>query len=125
MKIQLPNGQKQILDPNLPIEAKVDLTLQLTEEWRDSIERNWTSESIIYFLDGLSNYLNWHKEEEEDVKHEGDRLLSPIKNRQDKYVFSIKRIEQMNGKRKSLSIPFSCLPMSKRELLGLEVRMDD
>lgn len=109
MKIQLPNGERLVLDNNLGIEQKKELAWQMTMEWDDAICSNWESEAIIFFLDGLANYLTWHKEEDE-------------KNKQDKEVLSIKRIEQMTGKRKAMSIPFSSLTAIKRELLGLEVQ---
>src|SRR5690606_35735028 len=107
MKIQLPNGERITLPSDLSIEEKMELSLKLTEEWKEAIHRNWHSETIIFFLDGLSNYINWHKDEED-------------KYSQDEFVLSIKRVEQMSGKRKAMSIPFSSLPTLKRELLGLE-----
>lgn len=63
MKIKLPNGQKTILDDSLTIEEKKEVVFRMTEEWDSLIIENWGSTTIIYFLDSLSNYLNWHKEQ--------------------------------------------------------------
>lgn len=109
MKIQLPNGKKINLNEDLTIEDKMILVLELTEEWSLVIndKKNWESNSVRFFIDGLANYLVWHKEEEE-------------KNKQDKEVLSIKKVEQMVGKRKGNSTPFSSLSVTQRENLGLD-----
>lgn len=109
MKIQLPNGERLTLSNDLSIEEKMHLVEEMIARWDESIQKNWNSESIIYFLDGLANYIVWHKEDEQ-------------KNKQDKIVLSVKRVSQMKGKRKSMSLPFSSLPILERELLGLEVQ---
>lgn len=111
MKIQLPNGERITLPGDLQIKEKIELVQEMVAEWDELICKNWESDTIVFFLDGLANYLVWHKEEEK-------------KNKQDKYVFSIKKVEQMSGKRKALSIPFSSLPKQERELLGLEEYKD-
>lgn len=107
MKIQLPNGEKLTLEENLPLEQKVELVERLTNEHHPVLVKNWNSNTVRFFLDGLANYLVWHKEEED-------------KNQQDKEVLSIKKVEQMEGKRKANSIPFSGLSVMNKELLGLD-----
>lgn len=107
MKIQLPNGEKLTLDENLPLEQKVKLVEDLTAEHNPVLIKNWQSNSVRFFLDGLGNYLVWHKEAED-------------KNQQDKEVLSIKKVEQMEGKRKANSVPFSSLATVHKELLGLD-----
>lgn len=107
MKIQLPNGQKDDLNENITIEEKKQVVEELTERWMPTILQNWDSNSVRFFLDGLSNYLVWHKEEDQ-------------KNKQDKDVLSIKRIEEMEGKRKAKNIPFSCLSKTQKEAFGLD-----
>lgn len=107
MKIQLPNGNRLTLDEHITLDEKKQIVEDLTEEWLPTIKSNWHSNSIIFFLDGLANYLVWHKEEEE-------------KNKQDKDVLSIKRIEEMEGKRKAKSIPFTSLSKTQKESFGLE-----
>lgn len=107
MKIQLPNGEKLTLDENIKLTQKVQLVESLTTEWHPILLENWDSNSVRFFLDGLANYLVWHKEEEE-------------KNKQDKEVLSIKKVEQMEGKRKANSLPFSSLSTIHKELLGLD-----
>lgn len=85
--------------------AKVN---ELIAEWhhilRDS-RISWNNSKL--FLDCLANYLVWHKEEEK-------------KNKVDKEVLSVKKVEQMAGKRKSNSLPFSSLSKTKKEQLGLD-----
>lgn len=109
MKVQLPDGKRINLNEDLSIEEKLIVVLELTTEWSSTIDdkKNWDSNSTRFFLDGLANYLVWHKEDEE-------------KNKQDKEVLSIKKVEQMVGKRKGNSVPFSSLSVTQRENLGLD-----
>lgn len=110
VRIQLPNGERIYLDENLDIEERFEIVYKLLEDWEDLIETNWNNTNIIFFLDGLSNYLVWHKEEED-------------KGSEDKYIMSIKKVEQMIGRRKASSVPFSSLPISDRErIIGEERR---
>jgi hypothetical protein len=104
MKMQLPNGNKINLDENISLEEKKQVVRELTEEWMPIILLNWESNGVKFFLDNLANYLVWHKEEEE-------------KNTQDKEVLSVRRIEEMSGKRKSKSIPFTSLSKPQKETL--------
>jgi len=108
MKIQLPNGQDYILGDNLTIEEKLDITFQLTNEWMAVIENNWNSDDVRYFLDGLSNYLVWHKEPEDD--------------REDKLVMSRNKTNRLH--KGSKDIPFSCLSESDKELIFGEKGME-
>jgi hypothetical protein len=106
MKMQLPNGAKITLDENISLEEKKQIVKDLTEEFEPIVRLNWHSNNVKFFLDNLANYLVWHKEEEE-------------KNYQDKDVLSVKRIEEMSGKRKGKTIPFSSLSKPQKEsLLG-------
>lgn len=110
MKIQLPNGQDYILDENLTIEEKLAVTFQLTEEWMTVIETNWkNSDDVRYFLDGLANYLVWHKEPE-------------VSDYEDKEVMSRNKTNKLYRGRKD--IPFSCLSESDRELIFGEKGME-
>lgn len=107
VKIQLPNGDKITLDNNKTLEEKQAIVDELTTEWAEQIQSNWDSNSIRFFLDNLANYLVWHKELEDVGK-------------EDKDVMSIKKVEEMSGKRKSKSIPFTSLSKPQRESLGFE-----
>lgn len=109
VKVQLPDGERINLNEDLTIEEKLSIVFELTKQWRHITDdkKNKNSNSVIFFLDGLANYLVWHKEEEE-------------KNKQDKEVLSIKKVEQMVGKRKGNSVPFSSLSVTQRENLGLD-----
>lgn len=107
MKIQLPNGNRLTLDENITIDEKRQIVEDLTEEWMPTILKNWDSLSIRFFLDNLANYLVWHKEEDS-------------KNKQDKEVLSIKRIEEMKGKRQARSIPFTSLSKTQKEAFGMD-----
>ena len=104
MKIQLPNGQKRILDENISLESKKEIVDELIEEFGHFIIGNWKSDSIKFFLDNLGNYLVWHKEDED-------------KNKEDKDVLSVRKIEQMEGKRKANSTPFSSLSKRNKDKL--------
>jgi predicted NUDIX family phosphoesterase len=104
MKMQLPNGAKINLDENITLEEKKQVVKDLTEEFEPIIRLNWNSNNVKFFLDNLANYLVWHKEDEE-------------KNMQDKEILSVRRIEEMSGKRKSKSIPFTSLSQQQKEVL--------
>lgn len=78
MKIQLPNREKIILEDNLSLEDKMKLVLSLVNEWRDVCLENWSSNAVKYFLDSLSSYLLWHKNnDDKDKKNNG--ILSRYK----------------------------------------------
>lgn len=107
MRIQLPNGEKTTLDGNVGLDKKIEIVNELCSEWSEEIEQNWDSLTIRFFLDNLANYLVWHKEEED-------------KGNEDKEVLSVRKVEEMSGKRKSRSIPFTSLSKPQRESLGFE-----
>jgi IS30 family transposase len=110
MKIQLPNGSRLTLNENITLDEKQQVVEDLTEQWMPTIISNWDSQSVRFFLDNLANYLVWHKEEDS-------------KNKQDKEVLSIKRIEEMEGKRQARSIPFTSLSKTQKEAFGLDGEM--
>lgn len=107
MKIQLPDGKGKYLDNNISLEDKLNIVEELIEEWNHAIRLNWESNSVRFFLNGLANYLVWHKETED-------------KGKEDKLVLSMRKIEEMIGERKSRSIPFTYLSKSQKERIGLE-----
>ncbi|UGO51096.1 hypothetical protein PQE70_gp262 [Bacillus phage vB_BanS_Nate] len=102
MKIQLPDGKQKTLDENITLEEKKKIVEELTEKWRPICRLNWYSDTIKYFLDSLSNYLVWHKEEEE-------------KQAEDKEVLSRNKTNRLHRGRKD--VPFSCLSEKDKELL--------
>lgn len=112
VKLQLPNGSKVTLDEDISLDEKKKIVEELIELWMPTIESNWYSNSIKFFLDNLGNYLVWHKE-------------ADIKNKQDKEILSVKKIEQMEGKRRANSIPFSSLSNKNKEILGFSERGAD
>lgn len=93
MKIQLPNGVKYNLNEELTLEDKIKKVEEITEEWMPIIKDNWFSDSTKFFLDSLSNYLVWHREEEDA--------------REDKEVMSRNKTNRLIRGRKD--IPFSSL----------------
>lgn len=109
MRIKLPNGEKTTLDEHISIEEKIEIVNNLLDEWLSTLIMSWHSDTTKFFLDNLANYLVWHKERE-DVGY------------QDKEVLSVKRIEEMSGKRKGKSTPFTSLSKPQRELLFGDVR---
>jgi hypothetical protein len=112
VKIQLPDGNKVTLDEKITIIEKLKVVEDLAELWMPIIRRNWDSNTARFFIDGLANYLVWHKEIEDAGK-------------EDKDVLSIKKVEQMVGKRQSPSIPFTSLSNQQKELLFGEVLNND
>lgn len=105
MKIQLPNGEKVELKNGISLEEKVEVVKELTAEWQDEIERGWGSNAIKFFLDSLTNYLVWHKEEED-------------KGKEDKYIMSKKKLDKLSNHRKdSKTTNFSSLNSKDREIL--------
>ena len=110
VKIQLPNGQQHRLDEGLSLKEKIAVVTELTEEWMPVIINNWQNDSVKYFLDSLSNYLNWHKEPSE-VGKEGKEVLSR------------KKIEKLvRFKKTSKTINFTDLPSLNKEILLGEPR---
>jgi len=107
MKIQLPNGQRHELDDGISLDNKIKVVEDLTEEWMDTITRNWDSNSVRFFLDSLANYLCWHKENLDDKS-------------EDKEVMSKNKTNRLHRGRKD--IPFSSLNSQYREMLFGEVR---
>lgn len=101
MKIQLPNGQQHTLDDNITLDEKLQVVEDLTEEFMPLIKLNWHSNSVKFFLDSLSNYLVWHKEEGE--------------SNHDKEVMSKNKTNRLIRGRKD--IPFSNLSKSDSEKL--------
>lgn len=102
--IELPDGERIYLDKNISLEDKRIVVEKLVDEWKDEIESNWDGNSIRFFLDGLANYLVWHKEEDK-------------KGLEDKDVLSITKIEEMIGRRKGKSVPFTSLSTPQKEIL--------
>jgi hypothetical protein len=86
MKIQLPDGQRHILDECISLEEKLQVVEELTETWMPTLLLNWDSNSVKFFLDSLTNYLVWHKE--------------PNESRHDKEVMSKNKTNRMLRGRK-------------------------
>jgi hypothetical protein len=105
VKIQLPDGQQHTLDENLALEEKVKIVNELCNRWMPTIQRNWHSNSIKFFLDSLANYLVWHKEPEE-------------KGLEDKEILSRKKLEKLSKfKKTSKTINFTDLSSYDSERL--------
>lgn len=105
MKIQLPDGKQKTLDENITLEEKKKIVEELTEKWMYVLRLNWYSNSVKYFLDSLSNYLVWHKEEDQ-------------KGTEDKDILSRKKLEKMSKMKKtSKQVNFSDLSKEQSELL--------
>lgn len=105
MKIQLPDGKPHNLEDNIAINEKLRIVDELTNEWLDVIIQNWHSNSVKYFLDSLTNYIVWHKDEDE-------------KGREDKEVLSRTKLEQMNKfKKRGKTVNFTDLTSDQKELL--------
>jgi hypothetical protein len=110
VKIQLPDGRQHTLDENVSLKQKLEVVEDLVNEWMPIIQQNWNSNSIKFFLDSLSNYLVWHKEQEE-------------KGLEDKKVLSRKKLEKMSKfKKTSKTVNFTDLSSKDNERLFGETR---
>lgn len=107
MKIRLPNGKQHILKDDITLEEKVKIVEELTEQWKSEIENCWDSNAVKFFLDSLSNYLVWHKDNE-DI------------NKEDKEVMSRNKTNRLYRGRKD--IPFSSLSKKDKSNLFDEVK---
>lgn len=114
MKIKLPNGTDFELNDNLDINGKLKEVERLVNEWQSEITSNWNGNNVKYFIDSLSNYLVWHKEDREIGK----------RGKEDKDVLSKKKTEKLvRYKKTSKEINFSDLNKEQRYLLfGEEIR---
>lgn len=107
MKIQLPNGKQHVLKDDITLEEKVKVVEELTEQWKSEIENSWDSNAVKFFLDSLSNYLVWHKDNEDA-------------NKEDKEVMSKNKTNRLYRGRKDT--PFSSLSKKDRSNLFGEAR---
>lgn len=81
MIIALPNGEERKLDNDIPLSKKIELCENLIEEFDEYITSSWKNHKVSYFLNGLANYICWHKEEDVDWdKHKG--ILSNSREKQ-------------------------------------------
>lgn len=114
MKVTLPDGSAKVLDTSLNLDDKLKLTFELTEEWNSVIIENWNSKSVKYFLDSLSNFLVWHKEDDEKLKRT-----------ENKYILSRKKTEKLSRyKSTSKQINFSDLNKEDKEVIGINDEND-
>lgn len=105
MMIELPNGNRVELDNEISIDEKLKKVEELILEFEDYISDSWETTKTKFFLNGLSNYLCWHKEE---------------KYTHDKEVLSKRKVRQMETKiYKNNYINFSELGMNDKIILGL------
>lgn len=106
MNIILPNGKKRKIEDGLSKEEKIELVREMTEEFEEEILIGWETLRVKYFLDALSNYLCWHKEEDE-------------KGLEDKDITSKRKEERANGLRKNKIIPFSYVDKASKQKIGI------
>lgn len=131
MKIQLPDGQKKILNESLSLSEKMEVVQTMVDEWDSVLIGNWDSFSVKVFLDSLSNYLVWHKKAKwvgifvlprKCNKYIGYRLANmeqglTLQGREDKYILSRKKMEMLvRYKKTSKTTNFSDLNESQREI---------
>lgn len=62
MKLKCPDGKEIILDDNLDLSEKFQLITNIANMYDLYIKGNWESSSVKFFLNGLSNYIIYHKE---------------------------------------------------------------
>ena len=106
MIIELPNGDRVNLENEKTIEEKIECVEGLIKKFESSIIEGWDSTRIKFFLNGLSNYICWHKEE----KYSHDKeVLSKTKDLQ---------MKKYNPK----NINFEMLNNTDKKLIGLHVK---
>lgn len=103
MIIELPNGNRVELDNDFTIDEKINKVEELIVEFEEHICDGWETTKIKFFLNGLSNYLCWHKEE---------------KYLQDKDILSKTKDLRMK-KYDSKNIVFSSLSKEDKQAIGI------
>ena len=104
MNIRLPNGERTSLPQHESIELRLrEVEVLILEFENFCIDGNFT-QNTIYFLDGLSNYLVWFRENSD--------------NTLDKEVLSKNKLKKMENYDEK-NIPFSSLSKEDRIRLGL------
>ena len=105
MIIELPDGERIDLDNDKTIEDKIKCVDNLICKFESAIVEGWESTRIRFFLNGLSNYICWHKEE----KYSHDKeVLSKTKD------LRMKKYDPKN-------INFDMLKNSDKSIIGLSV----
>lgn len=115
MMLVLPNGEQKILSNDITLEEKLILCEELIAEFDDDIIDSIDSQSTTYFLNGLSNYLCWHKENLGDRDRNNGILSNEIEKRMEK--------KRYHGKSRKDTI-FSDLNMSDEIKIFGEVDMN-
>lgn len=80
--ISLPNGEERELSNTLSLAEKMEICENLVIEFDAYIEESRDSQPVIYFLNGLANYICWHKN---DIS-ERDRDRGILSNEKEKLV---------------------------------------
>jgi hypothetical protein len=111
MNLKLPDGNKIFLDKNLELSEKVELVEKILEIWKDEIHNNWDGNSVRYMLEGMANFLVWHREEDVSETIEDKDIMSRNK---------LNRLK--NG---SKEIPFSNLSKTQTTMIFGEVSYDE
>lgn len=105
MKITLLSGDIIELSNTNEISERIQIVNKIISDNEEMIYRQWSSPSVRYMLEGLSNYLVWCKSEEELNKH-------------DKLVLSKDKIKKINSYDEK-NIPFSALSKTDKTEIGI------
>ena len=105
MNIQLPNGERKVLPNHKNIEERMIEVEELLKTYDEYISTSWETTNVSYFLNGLSNYLVWFKEEDEISKS-------------DKEVLSRRKMTKLS-KYDPHNIPFSSLSLEDSIKYGI------
>ena len=111
MIVQLPDGERRELNNLLSVGEKCVVVENILNEFEDYILKTWGSQSTIYFLNGLSNYLVWHKDEDVKYKHDKE-ILSKRK------TILLKKYDDKN-------IQFSILTKAEKSMLGIDTEEEE
>ena len=84
MNLRCPDGKKIVLDENLSLDEKKDVANELLKKYYQYVCCSWGTESVNYFLNGLANYLIYHREVG-DYSHDKDVLSKRKMSKLKKY----------------------------------------
>lgn len=82
MRIKLPDGEERILDNDICLDEKLSECQKLIDEFDEYILDSWQNHNVSYFLNGLANYIIWHK----DSTSERDKENGILSNSREKQM---------------------------------------
>lgn len=103
MRVVTPDNKTIFLDDKADLDERMKIVKQLTEQYQEYYDNAWETNSVKFFLDRLSTYVNTGFKE---------------KYTHDKEVLSLSKLKKMNRGDKRVR-NFSDLSLEKKVRLGL------